>query len=84
MTIISIEVEIEIFRKQLVVEFDLECDGSYMNMYYTKSEAPTAEKRETTLKSHISFRYCIPNSHWSENKKWEKQPEDPVCHAVGV
>lgn len=64
-----IEVAIEILRKQLVVEFDLECDGNYMNMYYMKSEAATAEKRETTLKSHMSFRYSIPNSPWSVEKK---------------
>lgn len=63
MNIISIEVEIKNLRKQLVVEFDLECEGSYMDIYYMKSEKETSEKRETTLKSHIYFRYSIPNSH---------------------
>lgn len=54
MTVISIEVEIEILRKRLVVEFDLECDGSCMNVYCMTSETATSEKRKTTLKkSHI-------------------------------
>lgn len=59
----SIEVEIKKLRKQLIVEFDLECDGSYMNMYYMKSEAATSEKRASTLKSSMSFRYSIANNH---------------------
>lgn len=59
-TVISIEVEIEILRKQLVVEFDLGYDGSCMNMFYMKPEAATSEKKGNSFKnSHIFWVfYC--------------------------
>lgn len=48
-TIISIEVEMEILRKQLVVEFDLEYDGSCMSMFHMKPETAPSEKKGKLL-----------------------------------
>lgn len=54
MTIINTGVEIKLLRKQLAVEFDLECDGSYMNIYCMESEKETSEKKgDYFKKSHI-------------------------------